>query len=127
MLFNTGAARQGPDLYFYGGAINWNTWDGAANPFCAIPSSAADGKFHNYVVVVDGQSLITKLYFDGNLIGTAAYRAPNSQFTLGGAGGSDAYGYYGWNGIIDDVTIYNTALTAEQVGALYAAARCSGN
>ena len=122
MLFNTGAVRQGPDLYFYAGNTLWNTWDAAQNPFATIPTSALDGGFHNYTVVVDGLNLNTRLYFDGGLVGTAGYRCPHSQFTLGGAGGSDAAygggGYYGWPGVIDDVTVYNTALTAEQVYGL---------
>jgi hypothetical protein len=120
MLFNTGDISQGPDLYFMGGKISWNTWNGADNPFTDIPASASDGQFHNYIVVANSADSSAKLYFDGNLLGSAGYSAPQNQFTLGGAGGNEGtVGYYGWHGKIDDVVIYNTAFTAEQATALY--------
>ena len=115
MLFNAGPNGVGPDLFFYLGNIYWNTWDGAGNPFATTPASVTDGNYHYYVVVNDASSN-TKLYYDGNLLGTAAYRtaANNTNLTIGGA--TDTYM---WNGNISNFTIYNRALTAAEIQQNY--------
>lgn len=112
MLFNAGPSGVGPDLYFSGGSIYWNIWDGAANPFGAIPASAGDGKYHQYVVVNDA-STNAKLYYDGALYGTATYRnaSLNTNFAIGGGGAGD----YNWSGKIAVASLYNKALTQAEV------------
>lgn len=111
MLFNAGPSSVGPDLFFCAGIVSWNTWDGNANPFGNIPANANDGNWHNYVVVNDASSN-TKLYYDGVLLGTAAYRsaAANTNLTIGGA-----VSEYIWNGSIAMFTVHNAALSASQI------------
>jgi len=65
------------------------------------------------VVVLNSVADTSELYFDGVSVGTAAYYAPADNLTLGG----DSTGF-DWTGTISGVTIYDTALTADQVGAL---------
>jgi hypothetical protein len=119
MLFNAGPNGVGPDLFFYSGNIYWNTWDGAGNPFATTPASVTDGNYHYYVVVNDASSN-TKLYYDGNLLGTAAYRtaANNTNLTIGGT--TDTYM---WNGNISNFSIHNRALTAQEVQQNFNATR----
>lgn len=114
MLFNAGPSGTGPDLYFSGGALYWNTWDGSGNPFnAAPPATTTDGNYHHWVVVNNSADNTAKLYYDGVLIGTATYRsaAANTTMIIGGAGG----GGYPWTGTIGQFYIYNRALSANEV------------
>ena len=115
MLFNAGPDGSGPDLWFYLGNIYWNTWDGAANPFATTPASVTNGNYHYYVVVNDASSN-TKLYYDGVLLGTAAYRsaAGTTNLTMGGTTNT-----YMWNGNISNFTIHNRALSAAEIQQNY--------
>ena len=112
MLFNAGPDGGGPDLWFAGGYILWNTWDGYANPFInGIPASVTNGNFHQYVVVNDSTSN-AKLYYDGNLLGTALYKnaSANTNLTIGGT-----IGGYMWNGSISNFLVYNRILTPQEI------------
>ncbi len=125
MLFLSGPYGAGPDLFYYSGVISWNTWDGATNPFGAIPASSSDGNFHHYVVVVAPGTGNTKLYYDGVVLGTATYKDPSpgspasTIFQIGGSSG------YWWSGKIDEVRMYNRSLTTEEVQLLYSDANSS--
>ena len=112
MLFNAGASGSGPDLYFSSGNIYWNIWDGAANPLGAIPATANNGSYHNYVLVNES-GVNARLYYDGVLLGTATYRSPtaNTNFAIGGGGAGD----YSWVGNIGIFNVYNRALTTSEV------------
>lgn len=120
MLFNAGPNGTGPDLYFSGGGMYWNIWDGAGNPIGTIPASSNDGKYHNYVIVNDSAST-TKLYYDGALYATATYRsaAANTDLFIGGAGG----GQYSWIGKISNFNVYNKVLSADEVAQNFNALR----
>jgi hypothetical protein len=48
MLFNAGNNGTGPDLFFFGGSLFWNTWDATGNPFGLIPTTTTNGNWHNY-------------------------------------------------------------------------------
>ena len=111
MLFNAGANGGGPDLFFHTGIISWNTWDANNNPFGNIPSSATDGKYHNYVVVNDSSSN-TKLYYDTELLGTANYRSATGTNTLYIGGTTHTYQ---WSGSISSFMIYDKLLTESEI------------
>ena len=119
MLFNAGPNGSGPDLFFYAGSISWNTWDGNGNPFATMPSSVTDGNWHYYVVVNDASSN-AKLYYDGELLGTATYKnaSTNTNLTVGGNTSS-----YMWNGSISNFTAHNRALTASEIQQNFNATR----
>ena len=115
MLFNAGPDGSGPDLFFAAGKISWNTWDGANNPFVSTPASVTDGNWHYYVVVNDASSN-AKLYYDGELLGTATYRnaSANTNLTIGGNTNT-----YQWNGSISSFQLHNKVLTAAEVTQNY--------
>lgn len=112
MLFNAGNDGAGPDLFFSGGVLSWNTWDSSGNPFGSIPATSANGNWHNYVVVNDAISNTAKVYYDGVLYGTAIYK--NASFTtklyIGGTTGG-----YQWDGAIGNVQVHNRILTPAEV------------
>ncbi|RMF63822.1 MAG: LamG domain-containing protein, partial [Bacteroidetes bacterium] len=74
----------------------------------------------HYTLVYDGVSLET--YINGNLVGTHAYSSSildEDQMWLGANGPDDRVnGYYHFTGDIDDVRIYDRALTSDEVLAL---------
>ncbi|WP_338644951.1 arabinofuranosidase catalytic domain-containing protein [Flavobacterium sp. KS-LB2] len=112
MLFNAGNDGSGPDLFFYGGVLSWNTWDSSNNPFGNIPASAADGNWHNYVVVNDAVSNTARLYYDGVLYGTAVYKdaSTNTKLYIGGSNGG-----WLWNGSIGNFQVHNRVLSPEEI------------
>jgi len=118
MLFNAGNYNQGPDLFFYAGKISWNTWNSAGNPFADIPTDANNGKFHNYVLVNDSSST-AKLYYDGDLLGTATYRsaASTTKLIIGSAGPGG--NYYNWHGKIANFMLHNRLLTEKEIKQNY--------
>ena len=118
MLFNAGGNGSGPDLFFYADKISWNTWNSAANAFADIPSSASDGNFHQYVLVNDSSST-AKLYYDGDLLGTATYRsAASTTILLLGAGPG-----YIWQGKIANFMVHNKLLSEDEVRQNYLATK----
>jgi hypothetical protein len=77
------------------------------------------GKWYHLVGVYNGSTM--NFYINGTSVGTAAYTfgalsSPNGLFSIGGAGSSSNT----FNGSIDDVRVYNTALSAQQIAQLYA-------
>ena len=124
MLFNAGNYGEGPDLFFYNGKISWNTWNGASNPFADIPTDANNGKFHNYVLVNDSSST-AKLYYDGDLLGTATYRsaASTTKLIIGSAGPGPAAVYYNWQGNIANFMLHNRLLTEKEIKQNYLATK----
>jgi len=113
MLFIAGPDGSGPDLFFYSGVISWNTWDGTAASFGAIPATANNGAWHLYTVVNDQSvSNRARLYYDGTLLGDTTYKSATGS-TILRIGGSPS-GYL-WSGQIGLFTQNNTALSAAQV------------
>jgi hypothetical protein len=118
MLFDTGAASS-PDLFFpgnCGGAILWNTYDGCSNPVSGTNIASLGPGWHHYAVVASATNPM-RLYIDGALVGTAAQRTISAtEFSIGGDNNAAFY----WDGKIDDVRVYNTALTASEVSDIAA-------
>lgn len=113
MPFLAGPDGNGPDVYLTGNLVTWNTWDGAGNPFGAIPANMNDGQFHHYVFIAESGNN-ARFYYDGALLGTATYKSPTgSALLIGGPAG------YRWGGKIDDFRLYNRALSSSEVRQLY--------
>jgi hypothetical protein len=111
MIFNAGNSGAGPDLYMSCGKLNWNIWDGCGNSFGTIPGSWDNGKNHHVVLVNDQTNSITKLYYDGALLGTAIYRQCTAErMSIGG----DAVSY-NYQGNLPLFKVYSEALTEAQV------------
>ena len=80
-------------------------------------SDVADGLPHHIVGTYDATTGVKAVYLDGELIGSFSYGGPAALTTGGGA---DAFiGAVGanepFNGVLDEVAIYNTGLTASDI------------
>ncbi|AWG20509.1 hypothetical protein FFWV33_02670 [Flavobacterium faecale] len=92
-------------------------WDGNANQNVNGITTVVDGNWHHVAVVrTSGTSI--KVYVDGvldgqvNVAGTAVLNS-NSKIYIGSSKTDNRY----FNGSIDDVRIWNSARTAEQINA----------
>jgi RHS repeat-associated protein len=92
-------------------------------PTFTAPYSLADDSWHQLTVTYDGVTTLTA-YVDGRLVGSDSLPEPldtvsGSGLAIGGAlTGTITH----FNGSLDEVAIYPTALSAERVAAHYAAA-----
>ena len=106
-----------------GNHYKWIVNNGAgATGVCGMPYGCAEGG-----TVTSGWHLVTgtfdgatgRLYVDGTLVASETFTAPpNTNFPLYIGryyGGNE----YGWNGGIDEVRLYDQALTAAEVAALF--------
>lgn len=101
--------------------------------FIGLQSSGEynDGKWHHVVGTWDGQSDVAvsssqfSLYVDGVEASAIDDNIGSATAPLSGLGGTQiAYSVWGYfNGLIDEVAIYNYALTAEQVQEHYNAGK----
>jgi uncharacterized protein (TIGR03790 family) len=82
---------------------------------CAEGGTITSG-WHLVTATYDGAT--GRLYVDGVQVASDTFTAPpNTNFPL--YIGSYYRGGYGWNGALDDVRLYNLALTAAEVGNLF--------
>jgi PKD repeat protein len=84
-------------------------------------TTVSNNEWHHVVHVIDAANSKTKLYIDGNLVDTyQGYNEnvigfENTKLYIGSLDG----GVENWNGDIDDVVIYNRALSDSEVLDLY--------
>jgi hypothetical protein len=113
--YNTAGFRLGIDsayrLYFW-------TEESGGNIEFGTPSGLGRNEFHHVAVTYDAAAQVARLYVDGALIRdeSGVYKAPVGR-TLGvGAviGGTPSF-----DGVVDDLRYYNTALTSDHVKTLY--------
>jgi hypothetical protein len=94
-----------------GGAPDWPAADGS--------QEVAAGQWHHVAGTYDGAAI--RLYVDGVLDGTRAYSGSigvNTQPVFIGENAQETG--RGWNGLIDDVLVYNRALSADEIKSLVA-------
>ena len=104
------------------GQLYWQTWHGGVkrnlNSTAAIPS---DGLWHHVAATYDG---VTKnIYIDGQLAGTGAaafgaIQVNELPVTIGGCAMTGGGSQRNYNGQLDGVQIFGTALSAAEVDAL---------
>ncbi len=97
----------------------WQYWIGTGNGWNSIGNATADlGEWvHLGITYGDGQQLF---YINGRVAGQAsAAFSPNTQrpFRIG-AGVTEATASYFFSGLLDDIRIYNQALTAGEIAGL---------
>ena len=84
----------------------------------ASTSPYNDGQWHYAVATESAQGM--RLYVDGELVGSNSVTTPasyNGYWRIGGDTGWEGATY--WRGTLDEVAVYPTALTAEQVQSHY--------
>ena len=114
---------------FYFGVRNSNFWMGAGdsqNTYTISASSLLDGNWHHVVLTLDGST--AKYYLDGNStpVDTLSYTPAGTIGVTPLIGAIDAVGTITayTNGSIDQIRIYDSALSAANVTALYNEIEC---
>ncbi len=119
-IFEDGTVNSQYSFFFEGSSIVFRTNAGSFHSsYVGVPANSA---WHHMVATYDGST--KKIFLDGALVLSDAY---SSALTTGGA--SQYIGVYGggggyfFNGKIDNVRVYNRALSTAEVTALYNATR----
>jgi hypothetical protein len=85
-----------------------------------------NGQWHHFITTYDGPSSRVKIYIDGILEDSSAtlnLTTANSNFGIGNA----PWANIPFNGQIDDIAIWNRALTPQEISALYTASSTNNN
>ena len=109
------------DLRFNWSTIYLNIWDGAWNPFTSgwiNVVQPSPWQRHHYTTVINSSTNKAYLYIDWEYAWEALYRNPTNTST------SRIFSVwwvssYKWNGLIDELRIYNRALSASEVETIY--------
>ncbi|HWH72445.1 MAG TPA: LamG-like jellyroll fold domain-containing protein, partial [Candidatus Sulfotelmatobacter sp.] len=111
-------------------ALFWNTFKQLVSP-----RAVNDGVFHHAAITYDGT--IEVLYLDGAIVGSTNFvqqaYASSYQYQLGtgftGGWPATSGGWDSFNGRVDEVSLYNRALSASEVAAIVnagSAGKCAG-
>jgi hypothetical protein len=110
LSYGTGATGQAMTLGHYGGSVFVSAW--AAPQYSTSDFSVNDGKWHNIAFVLDSQ--VGKTYVDGLLRDSRTF-SPNTITSSSKIGSRLDAAVEFFNGEIDEVAIYNRALSAEEI------------
>ena len=121
-----GGEQYGMDVYE--GKFRFYTRPAKSNPSTAVSSAVVpSGRWQHLAATFDGQAHLMALYVDGQL--AASQRAPDSlhytthEVSIGSRKSKEGALYdLPFKGIIDDVRVYDRALSTNEVRALYEAA-----
>ena len=109
MLYLSGGASPSANFYIKDSA-------GTGDNIGSYAFNYVDNSWHHYVVLFDGDWMY--LYIDGIMRISKNTSLTNIRDSSNPLRIGSGYGYY-FNGLIDDVQIYNYALTATQVKTLF--------
>jgi hypothetical protein len=115
VIFNAGSLWY--EVGFFPDAIGWQSEGGGLSGSVATDGAYSDtANWHYVVFTADGTNL--NIYYDGALVksGAGTITSPGYLARIGSS--SSRY----FNGLIDEVRIYNRALSASEVSQLYNAA-----
>jgi hypothetical protein len=111
-------------------------WKGAVAPISSAPVKVNNGAFHFIAVTYDGTN--EAVYLDGTQLGSTPFTQTGyaasyqyqigTGFTSGWPAGNGGYFYF--QGLIDEVEIFNRALSHSEIQALFSAAsagKCKNN
>ncbi len=107
------------DGYTQNNMAGFRSIGGPSSPTAVGGPPVNDGLWHDLVGVYNNGS--TSLYVDGNLVGSGwgAYSNNIADFMVGGLFNNNGIPENLFHGFIDEVAIYNKALSATEVKALY--------
>lgn len=103
------------------GYINNSTLEVWTDNGLDIPAAFPNAEWDHVAIVNDGSPGTMTMYTNGLFAGTRASTLPADnafKFNIGGGGIFDAAGNF-FNGQLDDVAVFDKALTAEKICALY--------
>jgi hypothetical protein len=83
------------------------------------------GHWHMIVATFDSSTNTENLYWDGQLVATASNTVITNKTAQFAIGASNVFTGRNFDGGIDEVAVWNTALTAAQVSAIFGASTCA--
>lgn len=111
-------------LYISGGYVVWSTDETSLRFYIdlsAVAPHVYDGNYHHLAGTWSPTTI--NLYLDGQLVATQASPGgvlnpgTNTQFRLGSISGTGVP--FAYEGVIDEATVFNRALTAGEIAAIY--------
>ena len=92
---------------------------GGANGFYGGTTVVNDGNWHNIIFVAGGSGVGSTIYIDGSSVATGNLKVQASANTDDFVIGTDANGGNAYDGNLDEIAIFNYALTSENVTSIY--------
>ena len=119
---NFGSSGQVNALRTHGAALLNYGW-GTANDYSAAAPTIYNGQWHHVAATYDSATRTKRLYFDGVEIGggmtlTGDLNVGAANFRIGSTNNAEYF-----NGLLDDVGVWQTALSAPRVKALHGLAQ----
>ena len=112
---------------FYAAPNNrWEFWNGRGNGWHGLGGpGAAFGEWYHLVGTYDAATQTKKFYVNGSLVGQATVPLPlNTARPLRiGAGATEGGGNYFFNGLVDEVAIYDRPLSGPEIASHFWAGR----
>jgi hypothetical protein len=110
--------------FFYTFALNAEHYGYGGISVFSDPVSVPVDEWHHIALVVDGSQPTAAFYFDGQYVGSGAggseVNAGNLDVLIGALNNDPSAGpRYFWNGLIDEVRVYDRALSAPEVNSLF--------
>lgn len=111
------------------GKLHTRMFGGDGESFISSPNRIDNNNLHHVAVSYNRAAQIEQVFLDGNLIGSlnnlTQGNDPSFIYQLGTGYVSDSqlnmFGWFNFNGLIDEPTLYNRALTTSEISAIYAA------
>jgi hypothetical protein len=97
----------------YVGAI---IWSGAGHDFISVDGSVDDGAWHHLALTTTSSAQV--LYLDGTSVATGSGTFTNASSTDSTLIGNDGGSNYDFDGLIDEVAIWDTVLSASDIAKI---------
>ena len=91
-------------------------WSGAGHNFISVDGSVDDGAWHHLALTTTSSAQV--LYLDGASVATGSNTFTNASSTDSTLVGNDGGSNYDFDGLIDEVAVFNTALSADDIAKL---------
>ena len=110
------------------GTVTAGSHDGGSNTNNVIstPVNIGNGQWRHIIVVLDASLLKYGIYIDGTFnieitnINTGAWSSLSNPTSIGVSRGPSGYDFANWfSGKLDDIRVYNRALSASEISQLY--------
>ena len=102
-----------------GGILNWGfAQDFGHGAGGTPPGTIYDGQWHHIAATYDSATSTKRLYFDGVELGSGLVIADLNVAATGFTLGATRTGGEGFNGLIDDVRVYDNVLSQSEISAL---------
>jgi hypothetical protein len=117
---NYDGADQGHSLGFDSGTIPRVVWNHGrqSHTIIAAPKPVTFGEWHHLSVTMDAERGLLKLFVNGESVATAS-DVKSSAFSVVSVGRREASRQWQFAGDIDEVVVFDRALTDEQIHSLY--------